>query len=150
MPQINVTELDFDNIKQNLKTFMQSQAEFSDYNFEGSALSVLLDTLAYNTHYNAVLAHLLANESFLDSAIKRTSVVSLAKNLGYTPRSRRCPVGTLTFTITPSGAYTSSTYTLPRDTVFTSSLNGTSYTFVPSEAVKMFQVQINLFFLILN
>ena len=135
MPQINVTELDFDNIKQNLKTFMQSQAEFSDYNFEGSALSVLLDTLAYNTHYNAVLAHLVANESFLDSAIKRTSVVSLAKNLGYTPRSRRCPVGTLTFTITPSGAYTSSTYTLPRDTVFTSSLNGTSYTFVPSEAV---------------
>ena len=135
MPQINVTELDFDDIKQNLKTFMQSQAEFSDYNFEGSALSVLLDTLAYNTHYNAVLAHLLANESFLDSAIKRTSVVSLAKNLGYTPRSRRCPVGTLTFTITPSGAYTSSTYTLPRDTVFTSSLNGTSYTFVPSEAV---------------
>lgn len=135
MPQINVTELDFDNIKQNLKTFMQSQAEFSDYNFEGSALSVLLDTLAYNTHYNAVLAHLVANESFLDSAIKRTSVVSLAKNLGYTPRSRRCPVGTLTFTITPSGAYTSSTYTLPRDTVFTSSLDGTTYTFVPSEAV---------------
>lgn len=135
MPQINVTELDFDNIKQNLKTFMQSQAEFSDYNFEGSALSVLLDTLAYNTHYNAVLAHLLANESFLDSAIKRTSVVSLAKNLGYTPRSRRCPVGTVNFTITPSGAYTSSTYTLPRDTVFTSSLNGTTYTFVPSEAV---------------
>ena len=135
MPQINVTELDFDNIKQNLKTFMQSQAEFSDYNFEGSALSVLLDTLAYNTHYNAVLAHLLANESFLDSAIKRTSVVSLAKNLGYTPRSRRCPIGTINFTITPSGAYTSSTYTLPRDTVFTSSLNGTTYTFVPSEAV---------------
>jgi hypothetical protein len=135
MPQINVTELDFDNIKQNLKTFMQSQAEFSDYNFEGSALSVLLDTLAYNTHYNAVLAHLLANESFLDSAIKRTSVVSLAKTLGYTPRSRRCPVATINFTITPSGAYTSSTYTLPRDTVFTTSLNGTSYTFVPSEAV---------------
>ena len=135
MPQINVTELDFDNIKQNLKTFMQSQAEFSDYNFEGSALSVLLDTLAYNTHYNAVLAHLVANESFLDSAIKRTSVVSLAKTLGYTPRSRRCPVATTNFTITPSGAYTSSTYTLPRDTVFTSSLNGTSYTFVPSEAV---------------
>ena len=135
MPQINVTELDFDNIKQNLKTFMQSQAEFSDYNFEGSALSVLLDTLAYNTHYNAVLAHLLANESFLDSAIKRTSVVSLAKNLGYTPRSRRCPVKTIDFTITPSGAYTSSTYTLPRDTVFTSSFDGTTYTFVPSEAV---------------
>ena len=135
MPQINVTELDFDNIKQNLKTFMQSQAEFSDYNFEGSALSVLLDTLAYNTHYNAVLAHLLANESFLDSAIKRTSVVSLAKNLGYTPRSRRCPVKTIDFTITPSGAYTSSTYTLPRETVFTTSLDGTTYTFVPSEAV---------------
>lgn len=135
MPQINVTELDFDNIKQNLKTFMQSQAEFSDYNFEGSALSVLIDTLAYNTHYNALLAHLVANESFLDSAIKRTSVVSLAKTLGYTPRSRRCPVATINFTITPSNTYTSSTYTLPRDTVFTSSFNGTTYTFVPSEAV---------------
>jgi len=135
MPQINVTELDFDTIKQNLKTFMQSQAEFSDYNFEGSALSVLLDTLAYNTHYNALLAHLLANESFLDSAIKRTSVVSLAKTLGYTPRSKRCSVATINFTITPSNAYTSSTYTLPRDTVFTSTLNGTTYTFVPSEAV---------------
>jgi hypothetical protein len=135
MPQINVTELDFDTIKQNLKTFMQSQAEFSDYNFEGSALSVLLDTLAYNTHYNAVLAHLLANESFLDSAIKRTSVVSLAKTLGYTPRSRRCAVATVNFTITPSNTYTSSTYTLPRDTVFTASFDGTTYTFVPSEAV---------------
>lgn len=135
MPQINVTELDFDTIKQNLKTFMQSQAEFSDYNFEGSALSVLLDTLAYNTHYNAVLAHLLANESFLDSAIKRTSVVSLAKTLGYTPRSRRCAVATINFTITPSNAYTSGTYTLPRDTVFTTSFDGTTFTFVPSEAV---------------
>ena len=62
MAQLDVTELDFANIKQSLKTFMQAQDEFSDYDFEGSALSVLLDTLAYNTHYNAVMAHMLANE----------------------------------------------------------------------------------------
>ena len=78
MSQLNVTELDFENIKQNLKTFLESQSEFSDYDFEGSAMSVLLDTLSYNTHYNAVLAHLLANEAYLDSSIKRASVVSIA------------------------------------------------------------------------
>jgi len=77
MAQLNVSELDFDQIKQSLKTFMQAQDEFRDYDFEGSALSVLLDTLAYNTHYNAVLAHMLANESFLDSAIKETRLFLL-------------------------------------------------------------------------
>ena len=131
MAQLNVTELDFANIKQSLKTFMQAQDEFSDYDFEGSALSVLLDTLAYNTHYNAVLAHMLANESFLDSAIKRSSVVSIAKSLGYTPRSRRSSTGYVDFYLTPASSYTDITYTLSRDTVFTSTIDGTSYKFYP-------------------
>ena len=135
MAQLNVTELDFANIKQSLKTFMQAQDEFSDYDFEGSALSVLLDTLAYNTHYNAVLAHMLANESFLDSAIKRSSVVSIAKSLGYTPRSRRSSTGYVDFYLTPASSYTDITYTLSRDTVFTSTIDGNSYKFYPSKDV---------------
>lgn len=135
MAQLDVTELDFANIKQSLKTFMQAQDEFSDYDFEGSALSVLLDTLAYNTHYNAVMAHMLANESFLDSAIKRSSVVSIAKSLGYTPRSRRAATSILDFSITPSPSYTDSTYTLPRTTPFSVNVNNTTYNFYPAEDV---------------
>ena len=80
--KINVTELDFDNIKQNLKTFLQDQTIFQDYDFDGSGLSVLLDILSYNTHYNALYNNLSINEMFLDSARKRNSVVSLAKTLG--------------------------------------------------------------------
>lgn len=133
MAQLNVTELDFDNIKKSLKTFMQAQSEFSDYDFEGSALSVLLDTLAYNTHYNAVMAHMLANESFLDSAIKRSSVVSLAKAIGYTPRSRRSATASVDFTLVPDSSYTDTTYSLSRDTIFTSTINNTSFNFYPSE-----------------
>jgi len=72
MAQLNVTELDFFGIRENLKTYLQSQTEFADYNFDGSGLSVLIDLLAYNTHYNATLAHLLANEMFIDSAVKRS------------------------------------------------------------------------------
>lgn len=135
MAQLDVTELDFANIKQSLKTFMQAQDEFSDYDFEGSALSVLLDTLAYNTHYNAVLAHMLANESFLDSAIKRSSVVSIAKSLGYTPRSRRAATAYTDFYITPPSTNTEITYTLSRNTPFSSSFDGTTYTFYPSQDV---------------
>lgn len=135
MAQLDVTELDFANIKQSLKTFMQAQDEFSDYDFEGSALSVLLDTLAYNTHYNAVLAHMLANESFLDSAIKRSSVVSIAKSLGYTPRSRRASTAYVDFYITPSPSYTDTTYTLSRDTVFTAAVDRSTYNFYPAEDV---------------
>jgi hypothetical protein len=135
MAQLNVTELDFANIKQSLKTFMQAQNEFSDYDFEGSALSVLLDTLAYNTHYNAVLAHMLANEAFLDSAIKRSSVVSIAKSLGYTPRSRRSSTGYVDLYITPASTYTDITYTMSRDSIFTSSIDGKSYNFYPSKDI---------------
>jgi len=85
--KMNITELDFDAIKGNLKTYLKGQSEFTDYDFEGSAMSVLLDTLAYNTHYNAFMANMAANEMFLDTAVKRDSVTSHAKALGYTPTS---------------------------------------------------------------
>lgn len=89
MANTRVTELDFDEIKENLRQYLRSQTAFTDYDFEGSNLSVLMDLLAYNTHYNAVLANMVSNEMFLDSAIKRSSVASLAKHLRYTPRSTR-------------------------------------------------------------
>lgn len=88
---LNVTELDFADIKQNLKNFLKQQAEFNDYDFDGSGLNVLLDVLAYNTHYNALNAHYSLNESFLDSAQIRGNVVTRAKLLGYTPRSVLSP-----------------------------------------------------------
>jgi hypothetical protein len=135
MAQLNVSELDFEQIKQSLKTFLQGQSEFSDYDFEGSGLNVLLDTLAYNTHYNAMLTHLLANENFLDSAIKRSSVVSIAKSLGYTPRSARGSTATIDFSVIPDAAYTSNLMTLSRDVPFTTSLDNTSYIFYPRETV---------------
>ena len=88
---LNVTELDFADIKQNLKNFLKQQSEFNDYDFDGSGLNVLLDVLAYNTHYNALNAHYSLNESFLDSAQIRGNVVTRAKLLGYTPRSVLSP-----------------------------------------------------------
>ena len=137
MAQLNVTELDFDQIKSNLKTFLKSQTEFSDYNFEGSSFAVLIDLLAYNTHYNGVLASMLANESFLDSAVKRESVASLAKAIGYTPRSNRSPTGKVNLTITPTSGYTSTNLTLPRSTTFTSTFEGVTYQFYPKEDVTV-------------
>jgi len=89
MANIRVTELDFDTIKENLKDYLRSQSAFTDYDFDASNLSVLVDLLAYNTHYNAVLANMVGNEIFIDTALKRASVVSLAKQLSYTPRSAR-------------------------------------------------------------
>jgi len=85
--RLKVSEMDFDTIKANLKTFMTEQDTFQDYNFEGSALSSMLDVMAYVTHYNAINANFAINETFLDSARLRPSVVSHAKMLGYTPRS---------------------------------------------------------------
>ncbi len=89
--RLRVTELDFDQIKNNLKTFLNQQTEFTDYDFEGSGLNILLDILAYNTHYNAYYLNMVANESFLDTSLLRDSVVSHAKTLGYVPYSQRAP-----------------------------------------------------------
>ena len=87
--KLKVAELDFDVIKSNLKNFLGDQNEFADYDFDASALSVLVDLLAYNTNYNAFYLNMIVNEMFLDTASIRNSVVSRAKHLGYTPQSVR-------------------------------------------------------------
>ena len=87
--KLEVSELDFDNIKANLKLFLSKQNQFSDYDFEGSGMAVLLDILAYNTHYLSFNANMLANEMYIDSADTRKNIVSLGKLLGYTPTSLR-------------------------------------------------------------
>lgn len=96
---INVTELDFDNIKQELINYLSSQTEFSEYNFEGSSLNVLMDMLAYNTHLNSFMANMMGNEMFLDSASIRQSVVSKAKEIGFTPRSVRSSMSTVNISV---------------------------------------------------
>ena len=129
MAQLNLTELDFEDIKTNLKAYLKSQSEFSDYNFEGSGLATLIDLLAYNTHYNGMLAHMVSNENFIDTAVKRESVVSIAKALGYTPRSYLGATATVTATVTPPTSFTDTTLELSRDTAFTSAIGGVTYNF---------------------
>jgi hypothetical protein len=128
--RLRVTELDFDTIKSNLKTFLQQQKQFTDYDFDGSGLSVLLDILAYNTHYNAYYLNMVANEAFLDSALLRDSVVSHAKNFGYTPYSTTAPVAVINFTAN-STTSVSSTLTIPAGYSFLANqIDGISYNFV--------------------
>lgn len=129
----NLTELDFEGIKNNLKLYLQDQDEFSDYDFEASGLSVLIDLLAYNTHYNAVLAHMTANEAFIDSAVKRNSVASIAKTMGYTARSARAARATVDIIITPDSSYVQGSLILSRDLIFSATLNGKALNFYPSK-----------------
>lgn len=124
---IRSTDLDFDNIKNNLKSFLAQTPEFADYNFEASALSSLLDVLAYNTHYNALLANFALNESFLSTAQLRSSLVSLAGALGYTVGSRRAACSTINLYVT--NPLNPSSMTLPAGFRFTTTVNGKSYTF---------------------
>ena len=131
--KLQIAELDFDTIKGNLKDYFGSQTEFTDHNFDGSAISVLLDILAYNTHYNAYYLNMLASESFLDSAQLRDSVVTKASMLGYTPRSARGSKANVNLTITPGDAPAS--ITIDRFTQFTSTVNGTAYTFCTANSV---------------
>jgi hypothetical protein len=131
--RLRVTELDFDTIKNNLKAFLNQQSEFTDYDFEGSGLNILLDILAYNTHYNAYYLNMVANESFLDTAILRDSVISHAKTLGYTPHSTRASVATINFTAN-STTSTSGTLTLPAGFGFLSNqIDSKPYNFVVLE-----------------
>jgi len=125
--KLEISELDFDGIKANLKNFLSQQDEFRDYDFEGSGMAVLLDMLAYNTHYLGFNANMLANEMFLDSADLRASVVSKAKQVGYTPTSSTASTATIDITVTSaSGA----TLTMARGTKFSTTVDGTSYNFV--------------------
>jgi len=129
-----VSDLDFDAIKENLKSFLQDQPEFSDYNFEGSGFAVLLDTLAYNTHYLGFNANMVANEMYLDSADIRKNVVSLAKMLGYTPSSSKSPLATVDVTLNNA---TGSSVTMDKGTVFTSTIDTLTYQFVNNEKITM-------------
>ena len=131
--KLQITDLDFDTIKSNLKTFLQGQSELTDYDFSGSALSVLLDVLSYTTHYNSYYLNMVANEMFLDSAGHRDSVVSIAKNLGYVPSSILAATATVNLTITSS---VNTGVILPQYTKFTASDIETdqSYIFVTDVA----------------
>ena len=131
---LKVTELDFDQIKLNLKNYLKSQSTFNDYDFEGSGMSVLLDVLSYNTHYNAMAAHFALNEAFLDSAQIRGNVVSRANLLGYTPRSRLAARAVITVKVDVTGlSGTPQNLSLPRGTKFTSTIQGVEYNFVALE-----------------
>lgn len=129
-----VSDFDFDNVKSNLKTFLQNQPEFSDYNFEGSGFAVLLDTLAYNTHYLGFNANMLVNETYLDSADIRKNIVALAKMIGYTPSSVRAPVSTIDITVNNASG---SSILMNKGTTFTSSVDGTGYNFLTNEDITI-------------
>ena len=124
------TKLDFDNIKNSLKTYLAKQPEFEDYNFEASGLSNILDVLAYNTHYNALTANFALNESFLTTAQLRSSVVSHAATLGYVPRSRTASRAEVQLTMNLAGVIgRPSSIVLPAGTTFTADADDVTYTF---------------------
>lgn len=146
-PRLRVTELDFDTIKQNLKDFLRSQNQFTDYDFDGSGLSILLDILAYNTHYNAYYLNMVANESFLDTALLRDSVISHAKVLGYVPYSRKAPQAIINFTVNTASSNTS-TLTIPKGFRFLSNeIDGVSYGFVTLSETTVTKSNTNFEFL---
>ena len=125
--RLDISELDFENIKSSLKRFLSNQTQFKDYDFEGSSMAVLLDLLAYNTHYLAYNANFVANEMFMDTAQLRSSVASLAKLVGYTPNSARSPIADLKLVINDG---TGATITIPAGTKFATTVDGLTYTFV--------------------
>ena len=132
--RLEVTDLDFDSIKNNLKVFLKQQDQLTDYDFEGSTMATLIDLLSYNTHYNAVYANVLANEMFLDSADLRNSIVSHAKHVGYTPRSATSAVAFLNVTVNNA---TGSTLTAARGTTFTTTVNEVTYNYVVKDATTI-------------
>lgn len=134
---LKITELDFDGIKENIKQYLQSQAEFQDYDFEGSGMSVLLDILAYNTHYMGMYVNMVGNEMFLDSAQLRSSIMSFAKLTNYVPTSKKSSVARVNIVVTPGNGEdnTASSLVLPKYTRFVSNpVNGLAYNFVNLDA----------------
>ena len=128
--RLQITDLDFDTIKNNLKAFLSQQSEFEDYDFEGSGLSILLDVLAYNTHYNAYYLNMVANESFMDTALLRDSVVSHAKTLGYIPYSRSPAVANVNIEVIVSTNDPVQSLSIPKGFNFQSNLiDNKSYVF---------------------
>ena len=133
---ISLTSLDFADYKNSLKTFLQSQDRFTDYNFDGSNLSVILDLLAYNTYQNAFYMNMIGSEMFLDTAQQRDSVVLRAKELNYTPRSFRSSSANVSLTITPTDSNIS-LITIPKGTSFTSKAGSNNYTFSTDQMITV-------------
>lgn len=141
---LNIAEIDFDSIKTNFKTFLKSQSQFSDYNFEGSVISSVLDLLAYNTHYNAMYLNMVANEMFLDTSLKRSSVISHSKLLNYTPVSAKTPKAVVNIEFT---GVSSPTFTIPKYTKFYSeSINNVNYPFITLQAYSVNTIDGNAIF----
>lgn len=139
MAQADLTKLDFDQIKDSIKEFLKSQDEFTDYDFEGSGLNVLMDVLAYNTHYNALLAHMTVNESDLSTAQVRSNVVSRAQSLGYIPKSKKASTVNIDITVTGT-AQTANRITLKRGYKVSGKINNKTFYFVvlsDATAVKL-------------
>ena len=132
--KLEISELDFDAIKANLKTFLQSQTQFQDYDFEGSSLSILLDVLSYNTHYMSYIANMSTNEMYLDSADIRKNIVSLAKMLGYTPTSPRTPRAQIDVVLNNA---TGSSVTMQKGTVFTTTVDKVDYEYVTNADITI-------------
>jgi len=130
MALLNFTSLDFDQIKATLRNYLQANSNFTDYDFEGSNLSSILDVLAYNTYITSYNANMISNEVFIDSATLRENVVALARNIGYVPRSRKASRASLNFSVEPGITPPPTTITLKKGPVSsTSAFGGASYTF---------------------
>ena len=130
MPYTQVANLDFEDIKSALKDYLRATSDFTDYDFEGSALATLIDTLAYNTYYTAFNTNMVVNELFIDSATLRDNVVSLAKQLGYTPKSATAPVAYISFTVTYSNSTSDTELLLKKGTGFVANYDNTLYQYV--------------------
>ena len=139
MPFTKYTNLDFDQIKTSIKDYLRANSTFTDFDFEGSNFSVLIDTLAYNTYISSFNSNMIVNESFLDSATLRENVVSLARNIGYVPRSRTSARARISFTVQRPSGDSSSQVTLQRGLVCTGSSANTSYVFsIPEDITRKF------------
>ena len=135
MPYTQVSNLDFDQIKIALKDYMRAQSDFSDYDFEGSALATLIDTLAYNTYYTAFNTNMVINELFIDSATLRDNVVAVAKQLGYRPKSATSPTAYVSFTVNYSNPTSDTELILKAGTGFISSYDNNIYSYVVTDDV---------------
>jgi len=136
MPFTKFTDLDFDQIKESIRSYLRANSDFSGFDFEGSNFSVLIDTLAYNTYITAFNSNMVVNESFLDSATLRENVVSLARNIGYVPKSRTAAKASVTFTINVRNT-TTPTFVLKRGLACVGNTNDTSYTFSILEDIQL-------------
>ena len=136
MPYTQVANLDFEDIKASLKDYMRAQTDFTDYDFEGSALSNLIDVLAYNTYYTAFNTNMVVNELFIDSATLRDNVVAIAKQLGYRPKSATSPTAYVSFTVTYNNPTTDTEITLKKGTGFIATYDNNVYQYVTLDDVK--------------